>query len=87
MMKAFCDRNGVIEFGPFVPDGHLPIATSADGIRLRETIEGACRHAYDGKTLLVPGIPEADSDDAALDALLAFNRGIQERLHRKLERI
>lgn len=85
-MKAFAGRDGVIEFGGFVPDGRLAIASSADADKLRSTIEGCCRHAYDGVTLLVPGIPEAENDDAALDALLAFNRGVHERLHRKLER-
>lgn len=80
---AFADRRGVIEFGPFVPDGCLPIATDADQQRLHDTIEGCCRHAYDGETLLVPGIPEADDDDQALDALLSFNAGIHSRLARR----
>lgn len=77
---AYSDRCGTIEFGPFVPDGQLSIASSLDGKRLRETIEAICRHAYDGKTLLVPGIPEADDDDQALDALLAFGQRARERL-------
>lgn len=80
---VFSGRDGVIEFGPFVPDGRLPIAeaSSADAqSRVREIVEGICRHAYDGETLLVPGIPEADSDDQALDALFEFRRRVTDRL-------
>lgn len=77
---AYSDRNGVIEFDRQVPDGRLPIGSSGDQVRLRETVEAIARHAYDGKTLLVPGIPEADSDDQALEALLRFRTLVADRL-------
>ncbi|HEU4958981.1 MAG TPA: host nuclease inhibitor protein [Sphingomonas sp.] len=68
---AYAWRSGMIETGPAVPDGAIPIARG--GLkRLSRLIDATARHAYDGATLLVPGVPEADSDDAALDALLAY---------------
>lgn len=68
---AVSDRRGVIEFAPKVDDGMLPIARGYSR-QLRELICATARHAYDGVTLLVPGVPEAQTDDQALDALLAF---------------
>lgn len=70
-MKAFCDRRGVIKFGRSVPDGQLLVA-SAPAKFLRDEITASARHAYDGKTLLVPGVPEAETEDEALDALIRF---------------
>lgn len=70
-MRAYCYASGLIEFGARLPDGALPIARGRDK-PLREFINGVARHAYDGETLLVPGIPEATDQDAALDALFAF---------------
>jgi hypothetical protein len=80
---VFADRNGAIDFGPFVPNGRLPIAkadSSQEAERIREIVEGICRYAYDGKTLLVPGIPEADTDAQALDALMEFRQRVADRL-------
>lgn len=68
---AYCYASGVIEFGPYPPRGTLPIAAGPRE-KLEELISGACRHAYDGKTLLVPGIPEAATQSDGLDALKRF---------------
>lgn len=68
---AYCDASGVIEFGDWLPGGRLPIAAGPQD-KLRELVSGACRHAYDGKTLLVPGIPEAANQSEGLDALRRF---------------
>lgn len=70
-MHAYCYASGQIEFAPRIPDGALPIAKGPDK-KLREFLCGVSRHAYDGETLLVPGIPEAPSQGAALDALKRF---------------
>lgn len=61
---AYCTQNGVIGFTTpkrriLVPNGCLPIACGSPK-RLREVISATSRIAYDGKTLLVPGLPEAD---------------------------
>jgi hypothetical protein len=70
-MIAFCWRSGLIGFGSAIPDGALKIAEGPSK-KLRELIGVVSRHAYNGKDLLVPGIPEADSEEQAADALEAF---------------
>lgn len=77
-MKAYAWRTGQIEFGRKVPPGALPIA-EAPAKKLRREIDVAARHAYDGKTLLVPGVPEAKHGAAALKALMAFRNWIAPR--------
>ena len=73
---ACADRRGVIEILGHVPSGLLVIADDPNQQLLSDVIEGEARHAYDGTTLLVPGIPEAASNDDALDALIAFRRRV-----------
>lgn len=68
---ACCDRRGVIEFHRQVPDGLLELASGRPS-QVYRLINATARHAYDGKTLLVPGIPEAEGDDEALNAAVAF---------------
>ena len=70
-MIAFAWRAGLIEFGTECPDGAVPFCeideiTEAE---MREIVECKARHAYNGKDLLVPGVPEATSDEAAAEAL------------------
>ncbi|WP_236665124.1 hypothetical protein [Aeromonas dhakensis] len=65
-------------FGDETPDDALPIycvvdASTAEVERLKESVGVLARHAYDNKTLLVPGIPEAEDMSAAYDALIKFN--------------
>lgn len=81
MLTAYCDRAGTIGFCPATcPDGTLPIASHAHDALLRGAIAAVARRAHDNTTLLVPGIPEASSPDAALDALIAFGDRVRERL-------
>lgn len=70
-MHAYCFASGQIEFGEKIPSGALPIARGPKK-PLMEWLDGVSRHAYDGETLLVPGIPEAPDQSAALDALKRF---------------
>ncbi|WP_368181431.1 hypothetical protein [Aeromonas sp. R7-5] len=74
---CFAYANGRIEFGGETPDDALPIyavdCSVSEIERLGECIGLLARHAYDGKTLLVPGIPEAADMNAAYDALIKFN--------------
>lgn len=69
-------RDGVIECGARrTPAGAIKLFTLHDARAAAvaaRVIGVQARHAYDGRTLLVPGIPEAANDDAALDALRAF---------------
>ena len=39
---------------------------------LERRLSARARHSYDGVTLLVPGIPEAETDKEAQDALSRF---------------
>ena len=61
-----------------MPDGAIQIA-EAPAKFLRKEISAAARHAYDGKTLLVPGVPEAKNGNAAVDALFRFADWIKPR--------
>jgi hypothetical protein len=80
-LTALADSRGVITFQHErkAPDGLISFARGWSK-PLRENVEVNARHAYDGKTLLVPGIPEAEHDDDALDALERFGLLIKMRL-------
>ena len=70
MARAHVWRTGEIVFrskGRACPEGALPLPDVP-----RSLIEVRARRGYDGKTLLVPGIPEARTDEAAMKALDAF---------------
>ncbi len=70
---AYCDRAGVIGVADnetAIPNGVIVLA---DGPReqLEERLCARARHAHDGVTLLVPGVPEASEETSAL---IAFER-------------
>lgn len=77
-MYALCNASGVITFDYRVPPDMslLPIA-NGPAKKLKTAISGVARHAYDGETLLVPGIPEAPDQVAAMDALMRFRNWIR----------
>lgn len=96
-MRAFCYATGLIEFGRKMPDGALPIA-SGPAKKLREFIEVKARHGYQTHTvngrltkipgtdcLLVPGVPEAPGQLAAVDSLLAWKKWIKSHAPRGVE--
>ena len=62
----------------------LPIV-SGPAKKVRELMSATCRHSYDGKTLLVPGIPEAENGDAAVDALIKFRCWLKSQNHPGLQ--
>lgn len=78
---AFCWRTGMIGIGPFIPAGALPIVAFPDEEKLRTAIDGNARHSYPPNSVpLVPGIPEAETDSAALDALHIFTDRVRKAL-------
>lgn len=84
MIYANVGRDGVIVFEPHadptlerLPVGH---ASNKDAKRFKAIVEVNARHAYDGVTLLVPRVPEAVSNEQAMDALLYFRRVIEMRM-------
>lgn len=78
-MIAASYANGVIVFSRKCPSRALPI-TSAPAARLRKAVSGLARRAYDGKTLLVPGLPEAESWDRRSEALIRFTAAVNKDL-------
>jgi len=78
-MIAYAWANGRIDFGRTMPKDALLIG-KGPAKPLRSHITATARHAYDGKTLLVPGVPESGGGNAAVDALLAYGREIKKRM-------
>ncbi len=78
---AYCLRNGVIAFGTRVPKGALPFLSHTDARLLESFISVHARLAADNKTLLVPGLPEAQTLEERLDALSDFQKRILARFH------
>ncbi|EIB1050995.1 hypothetical protein [Salmonella enterica] len=77
-ITAYCWASGLIEFGNTLPEGAIPIVTGSEK-RVRDVVTVLARHAYNGD-LLVPGIPEAASQDDGREALVRFSRAIHERV-------
>lgn len=75
---AYCWATGVIGFAATEPEGAITIASGPDK-QVRELIAGTCRLAHDNKTWLVPGVPEAADQTAAVDALIAYRNWIRTR--------
>jgi len=69
-MKAYCWASGLIEFGVALPMGAILIAEGGEQ-QLRRVMDVCARHGKgitEGK-LLVPGVPEATTQQAKGDAL------------------
>jgi hypothetical protein len=81
-MIAYAWANGRIDFGRSLPDGALLIC-NGKAASLRKAIEGSARLAYDGKTLLVPGVSESGGGNAAVDALIIYSRQVKQRMEVK----
>ena len=86
MTIAYCWRNGTVGFTDGkLPDGAL-ILSKGNGTKWRDKVEVLCRLAYDNKTYLVPGVPEAEDDDDALNAVIRFRAVLEWALLSKNER-
>jgi hypothetical protein len=68
---AWAWANGVIEFGTVVPEDACHFA-SGPRRALMAQVAVIARHGHTKGQLLVPGIPEAKGQKAAMDALLDF---------------
>lgn len=86
--RAYAWRTGAIEIANGrTPRGAIELFTFFSrraAIVGARVIEARARHAYDGTTLLVPGVPEASDDDIALTALIRWARGVEPGLHARL---
>ena len=79
MAHIVCCRSGETFVSRRVPKGTMKVVTG-HGRRLKRILCACARHAYDGKTLLVPGLPEANNDLQAINAVKAFEQMLRERL-------
>jgi hypothetical protein len=70
-MYAAAYASGQIVFDRRCPKGALPIAKGRER-KLRPFIEVNARHGWQKGVLLVPGVPEAPGQVAALEALEKF---------------
>ena len=68
---AQCRQDGVIFFHKRLHHGALMIIKGKRK-RVKRIVSAKARRAYDGKTLLVPGIPEATDSNFRLIALIDF---------------
>jgi hypothetical protein len=90
-MIAYCYRSGHIGFADHViPEGALPIKAHDDAKKLKEVIHVCARWSYptirggkDSKPL-VPGIPEANNENEAYEALKQFTTEVEKRLPLKI---
>ena len=74
------DSAGVIRIGERCPKGALPIGRRRHFFTLDGSISAVARLAYDNETLLVPGVPEAKTDDEDLNAVVTFTKAVDTRL-------
>lgn len=68
---AYCWRSGKIQVGKRCPENALPLFKGGEK-RLRKLVCATSRHSYDGKHYLVPGVPEAATENDAVDAVIAY---------------
>lgn len=85
MTYAHVLRSGELKFS------HLPtfeglVISEGHGREWRKHVEVLCRLAYDGHTYLVPGVPEAESDDEAMNAVIKFKHVVAYRFLPEKER-
>lgn len=64
--------SGQVVWGQTPPKGTLVIASASRYQAARTIVEVRARHAYDGKRYLCPGVPEADSGEAAMAAAIGW---------------
>ena len=77
---AFADSAGVIRIGKRCPKGALPIGRRRHFFTLHGAVAAVARLSYDAETLLVPGVPEAKTDDEDLNAVVTFTKAVDTRL-------
>lgn len=80
MYYAYAYRSGVVRIGRRVPARALLVASCTSRYRLQVAVDMCARMAYDGRTRLVPGVPEATDDTQALDAVDRFGAWLDQYL-------
>ena len=78
MSVAYCYRSGELGVARREPAGAIALLRGP-ARTLRAAVEVGARHSYNPGVLLVPGIPEATDDDAALVAAATWARWMAKR--------
>ena len=81
MLYTHCLRSGEITVNA-KPDmqGMICLGHGRNHRNFKDTIDAISRLAYDNKTLLVSGFPEADNDGEALEAVDKFTNMLKDRV-------
>lgn len=79
MAHIVCWKNGEVTVSRRVPKGAMRVVTG-HGKRLRRVLSVHAHCAEDGRTLLIPGLREAATDLAAIEAVRAFVIMLRETL-------
>jgi hypothetical protein len=81
-------KSGLVEIvADDAPQGAIALfrlETDDAALSAVHVIDAIARHAYRGDQRLVPGVPEAEDDEKALDALIAWHEQLLWRLERTL---
>lgn len=78
---AYSWATGLIQFGFRIPNGAIGFATGDPSI-VRKIVGGTARLSKVDSNLLVPGVPEAATPAAALDAMVAYATWLRQREQR-----
>lgn len=78
MSVAYCFRSGEVEVSRSAPQGAIALLRGRASA-LRDAVQATARHSRKAGELLVPGVPEAASDNEALDAAAAWAKWVAKR--------
>lgn len=82
---AYCFADGVILFGDCEPEGSLAFAVyrGSNAALFIDEVQTMARHGHADDLYLVPGVPEAETDQHAVDALIMWREWAFARNGRK----
>lgn len=83
MPKMSCSLQGRLTVGPRQPAGNYLVTIGPGGL-LMGAIQSLARLAYDNRTWLVPGMPEAASHAEAMAALQQFRERVTKHIDREV---
>ncbi|WP_309771355.1 hypothetical protein [Agrobacterium larrymoorei] len=81
MANIVCYRSGEVFVARRAPKGSMKIV-AGHGRRLRRILTACARHSHDGKSMLVPGLIEAQNDKQAIEAVKQFEVTLRQHLAR-----
>ena len=78
MSVAYCYRSGEVQVARREPSGAIALVRGPAPL-LRQVVSANARHSRTSNTLLVPGVPEAVTQEEALDAAAAWAKRVAQR--------